>query len=149
MRVTILQVDLYWEDQEKNLAMFSEKLDGLKPQTDLIVLPGMFTTGFLMGPEKLAEEMTGATFQWLKRESEKYDAVVIGSYIVKEKGKYFNRLVSLFPDGSYFKYDKRHLFRMGEENKHYSAGTGKLIINHNEWRICPLICYDLRFPVWS
>ena len=149
MKVTLIQTSLFWEDRDRNLDMFSEKLSGLQQKTDLIVLPEMFTTGFSMNPESLAETMNDRTFHWMKDKAGSKNAVVMGSIIIKEGDSYYNRLISMFPDGEYHIYDKRHLFRMGEENKHYKAGSQKVIINYGEWRIRPLVCYDLRFPVWS
>jgi predicted amidohydrolase len=118
-------------------------------KTDLIVLPEMFTTGFSMNPEKLKESMDGIALQWMKKQASEKDAAVVGSLIIEDNEKVFNRLVWVFPNDQIEIYDKRHLFTMGEENRHYSAGTEKLIVEYKGWRFCPLICYDLRFPVWS
>jgi predicted amidohydrolase len=149
MNISILQVNLAWEDREKNLEMFEEKLESLQHKTDLAVLPEMFTTGFSMNPEALSEEMNGPSFKWMKKTAANINAVLIGSLIIREGNNHYNRLISMFPNGDYSYYDKRHLFRMGEENKHYTAGREKKIITVNDCRILPLICYDLRFPVWS
>jgi predicted amidohydrolase len=149
MKVSILQSELYWEDRDKNLEMFSDKIRSLRNETNLIVLPEMFTTGFSMNPERLAENPDGKTFHWMKDQAADAKALVIGSIIVKEDDRYYNRLISAYPNGTYYYYDKRHLFRMGEENKHYTAGTEKVIFQYMDWQIRPLICYDLRFPVWS
>lgn len=149
LKISIIQSKLYWENRNENLKMFSEKIVAIKEQTDLIVLPEMFTTGFSMNPEKLFDTMEGETIQWMKRESAKKKCVITGSFICEVNGKYFNRLIWMRADGSYEWYDKRHLFRMAEEDKHYTAGEKKLIVELNGWKICPSICYDLRFPVWS
>jgi predicted amidohydrolase len=149
MKVSMLQVDLHWEDKKKNLEMFNEKLSKLQHPTDLIVLPEMFTTGFSMEPERLAERANGETTDWLKEKAAMYNAVIMGSIIVKDGDKHYNRLIAAYPDGATHFYNKRHLFRMGEENEHYSQGKEQLILQHAGWRIFPLICYDLRFPVWS
>ncbi len=149
MKVSILQSELYWEDRDKNLEMFTEKINSVRNKTNLIVLPEMFTTGFSMNPERLAEEMNGKTFHWMKEQAASANALLTGSIIVKEGDRHYNRLISMYPDGTHYYYDKRHLFRMGEENKHYTAGKEKLILHYMDWRIRPLICYDLRFPVWS
>jgi predicted amidohydrolase len=109
----------------------------------------MFSTGFSMKTEKLAEKMNGRSFVWLKEQASKINKIILGSLIIKEQERYYNRLFVMFPDGNYEYYDKRHLFRMGNEHKHYSAGKKRLVFNYKNWRICPLTCYDLRFPVWS
>jgi omega-amidase len=149
LRVTIVQTALHWQNSEANRDMFTEKLSAAAPETDLIVLPEMFTTGFSMNAPELAEEHEGPTLAWMQEEAKKHKAVITGSVIVKEKGKYFNRLYWVRPDGSYETYDKRHLFRMAKEHHTYTAGNNRLIVSLNGWNICPLVCYDLRFPVWS
>lgn len=149
LRITIVQTALHWQEAEKNRAMFSGKLADAAPQTDLIVLPEMFTTGFSMEAEALAEEATGPTLSWMQQEAQKHQAVITGSAIVKENGNYYNRLYWVRPDGSYARYNKKHLFRMAKEHHTYTAGGEKIIVELNGWNICPLVCYDLRFPVWS
>jgi predicted amidohydrolase len=129
--------------------MFEEQIFSLPEPTDLIVLPEMFTTGFTMEAAAVAEPMNLTTFRWLKQMAAQTGAVVTGSYVVKENGRYLNRLIWMQPDGQFDVYDKRHLFRMAHEDKTYSAGTARLVKEWKGWRICPLICYDLRFPVWS
>lgn len=147
--VTTVQSSLHWEDKVQNLTMFDQKLQGLVGQTDLIILPEMFTTGFSMNAEGLAESMDGTTMQWLSQQAATTQAVITGSFIAMENGQYFNRLVWMQPDGNYQTYDKRHLFTLAGEQNHYSGGTERLIVEYKGWRICPLVCYDLRFPVWS
>lgn len=149
LKITILQSDLHWENKEKNLQMFSDKLNSISEPSDLIVLPEMFTTGFSMRPELFAETMNGNTLAWMKVKAAEKNCAITGSFICHEEGKYLNRLVWMCPDGSYSVYDKRHLFRMGGEDSHYGAGQKKLIVEWKGWKICPLICYDLRFPVWA
>lgn len=149
LSLTLIQSPLYWQDSVANLAMFEEKMWGLDGRHDIILLPEMFTTGFSMKAEELAEPMGLTTFRWMKLQAERMKAVVAGSYIVKEGGQYYNRFIWMRPDGSYEQYDKRHLFRMAKEQEVYSAGQERLIVDYEGWRICPLICYDLRFPVWS
>jgi len=149
LTVTLVQTFLHWHQPEKNREMLARKLSSLSQPTNLIVLPEMFTTGFSMAAPDLAETMSGSTLPWLAAQAEKYQAVVTGSYIIKEGNSYFNRLIWMQPDGNYQHYDKRHLFRMAGETNIYSAGQNKLILTLKGWRICPLICYDLRFPVWS
>jgi len=148
INVSLIQAQLEWENRKGNLDKFGALIDSL-PTTDLILLPEMFTTGFTMNAIKLAEMMNGETVEWMKFQSQKHQAVVTGSIIVEENGSYFNRLLWVGPDGIVQHYDKRHLFRMADEQLYYSCGTKKLIVNLKGWRICPLICYDLRFPIWS
>lgn len=149
LKVSLIQSELHWQNAEANLAMFEEKIWQIDGPTDLIILPEMFTTGFSMDAEKLAEPMNFRTFRWMRQMAEQTHAIICGSYIVKENGHYFNRLIWMKPSGEFSTYDKRHLFRMANEHEHYSPGQKRLIENLKGWRICPLICYDLRFPVWS
>ena len=159
MHITLLQPDLYWQDPVANRAMLEEYIFALPESTDLIVLPEMFTTGFTMEARAVAEPMNLTTFRWMKQMAAQTGAVVTGSYVVQERdGRYaasptgwnfFNRLVWMQPDGQFDIYDKRHLFRMAGEDAVYTAGTHRIIKEWKGWRICPLICYDLRFPVWS
>ncbi len=149
LNVTLLQASLYWHDPVANRAMLEERIFSLREPTDLIVLPEMFTTGFTMNASSVAEPMNLTTFRWMKQMAAQTKAVVTGSYVVQEKGNYFNRLVWMQPDGQFDTYDKRHLFRMAGEDTIYTAGTRRIVKEWKGWRICPLICYDLRFPVWS
>ena len=149
LKTTLIQSDLYWQDVDANLAMFEEKIWQIEGQTDIIILPEMFNTGFSMKAEKLAEPMNFNTFRWMSRMARQKNAAVVGSYIVKESTKYYNRLYWVEPDGSFDFYDKRHLFRMGDEQLTYAQGKKRMIRNFRGWKIMPLICYDLRFPVWS
>jgi len=148
LKITTFQAYLFWENIEKNLQNLGLRLSSIREKTDLIVLPEMFSTGFSMNPEQLAEEMDGKTMKWMHQQAKKFDCVLTGSIIIKEDNKYFNRLIWMRPDGTYEYYDKRHLFGLGEEDKHYSSGNKKLFVELNGWKICPMICYDLRFPVW-
>ena len=149
LRITTVQSELTWENISANLLRFEAKLVDLKGNTDLIILPEMFTTGFSMKPDKLAETMFGQTMSWLTEQAKKLNAVITGSFIAQENGQYFNRLIWMRPDGTFSKYDKRHLFTLAKEHEHYAAGKDRLIVELNGWKICPLICYDLRFPVWA
>ncbi|MEM1405189.1 MAG: amidohydrolase [Bacteroidota bacterium] len=149
LNVTLIQTELYWQSTGANLAMFEEKIWCIERPTDLIILPEMFNTGFSMEAERLAEPMNFTTFRWMKQMAEQTKAVVTGSVIIKENGRCFNRLLWMRPDGSFDTYDKRHLFRMADEHDHFAAGKQKLVVSLKGWKICPLICYDLRFPVWS
>ncbi|HET6992779.1 MAG TPA: amidohydrolase [Bacteroidia bacterium] len=147
--VAAVQSPLFWEDKEANLHMFGEKIRAISTPLDLLALPEMFTTGFSMQPEKLAEKTDGPTLAWMQKQASNLNSVVTGSIIAEENGNYYNRLLWVRPDGTYVHYDKRHLFRFGNEEKHYTPGTQKLIVDLHGWKVCPLVCYDLRFPVWS
>ena len=149
LKITLIQSDLHWEDIGANLAMFEEKIWQIGQSTDVIVLPEMFTTGFTMKANKLAEHMNMRTFKWMKQMADQTGALVLGSFIATIHDRFYNRLLWMEPGGTFKTYDKRHLFRMGEENQTYSPGESLLIGHWKGWRICPLICYDLRFPVWS
>jgi omega-amidase len=148
LKITTIQTTLYWEQVDQNLLHFAEMIDEIE-DSDIIILPEMFTTGFTMNPEKLAEEHGGKGLQWMLQKAKEKNAVIVGSISVKDNSNYYNRLYWAKPDGSYECYDKRHLFRMGNEHQHYTAGNKKLVIDYKGWKVCPLVCYDLRFPVWS
>ncbi|RKQ49890.1 putative amidohydrolase [Roseivirga pacifica] len=148
LKLALIQSSIHWHEVQANLAMFEEKIWQITEPVDIIVLPEMFQTGFTM-ETSLAEPMNLTTFKWMKQMAAQKKAVVTGSYIVKEGEKVFNRLVWMFPDGTYKTYDKRHLFRMANEDQHFDGGSEKLVVQYKGWSICPLICYDLRFPVWS
>ncbi|MFT2009118.1 amidohydrolase [Pontibacter sp. 13R65] len=147
--VTIVQTALHWQEATQNRQMFSEKLAAAAPKTDLIVLPEMFTTGFSMNAAQLAEEPAGETLTWLKEQAKKHNAVITGSIIVQHDQAFYNRLLWVHPDGSHQTYDKKHLFRMAKEHHTYTAGSEQLLVQLKGWNIRPLVCYDLRFPVWS
>ncbi|SMO44843.1 amidohydrolase [Solitalea koreensis] len=148
LKITLVQSDLHWENIEANLAMFSDKLASISEPTDLVILPEMFSTGFTMNAVAFAENMSGKTLTWMANQAKRLNAVLTGSLIITENGKFYNRLVWMRPDGSYETYDKRHLFGLGKEDKTYTAGHKKLMVELKGWKICPMICYDLRFPVW-
>ncbi len=148
LKITTFQAYLFWENIDKNLQNLNLRLSSIREKTDLIILPEMFSTGFSMNVETLAEEMGGKTMQWMQQQAKRFACVITGSIIIKENGKYYNRLIWMRPDGSYEKYDKRHLFGLGKEDTAYTAGSERLIVELNDWKICPVICYDLRFPVW-
>jgi len=148
LRVSLIQTDLVWDSPLSNCAHLEEQLISLVGQTDLIILPEMFTTGFSMSASN-AEIPQGPSTQWMQMQAKRIDALVIGSLKIKEKFGLVNRLVVAFPDGTVQTYDKKHLFRMGNEHESYHPGSEKLVISYLGWRIAPFICYDLRFPVWS
>ena len=147
--VTIIQSNLHWENISSNLEMFSQKIKAIASETNLIVLPEMFSTGFSMKPDLLGEDMDGKTIQWMKEMAFQTNAIITGSMIAKENGQFYNRLIWMRPDGEFKIYNKRHLFTLANEHMAYSPGKKKLIVEWKGWKICPLICYDLRFPVWS
>ena len=149
LKVTLIQSKLHWHQPQANLAMFEEKIWSLEEDTDLIVLPEMFTTGFSMEAPAHAEAMGTHTFRWMQQIAKQTSAAITGSYMVKDQGAYFNRLIWMDPSGDYQYYDKRHLFRMAQEHKTYQAGQKVLVVDYKGWKICPQICYDLRFPVWN
>lgn len=145
LTITTVQAALHWEDKLKNLKMFDAMFENIE-NTDLIILPEMFNTGFSMRSEDLAEEMNSETISWMITNSKHYNAAICGSMIVKENEKFYNRLLFVEPDGKISFYDKKHLFSMGDEDKYYSAGDKSLIVNYKNWQINLAICYDLRFP---
>jgi predicted amidohydrolase len=149
LHTALLQANLEWENIEHNTNLFQKKIQGLPKETDLIILPEMFSTGFSMNAEELAEPDKGPTFKWMQRMASEKDAAVTGSLIISDNGKFYNRLYFVYPDGTSQKYDKRHTFTLAKENETYAAGHERLIVDYKGWKICPLVCYDLRFPVWA
>lgn len=149
MKVTLVQSDIEWEKSNNNLREFGKLIKSVTEPTDLFILPELFTTGFTMNVSSFAEGMSGNSVKWMSNIARSLKVYLTGSLLINEQGRYYNRLLWMKPTGQYFTYDKRHLFRMGEEHLHYSAGESKLIVELHRWKIRPLICYDLRFPVWS
>ena len=149
MKVALIQSSLFWEDPKANRNNFEEKINAISEKVDLIVLPEMFTSGFTMNPKDVCEAMDGETVLWLKLIAKAKNSAITGSLIIKENNNYYNRLVFVFPSGEIQFYNKRHLFTLAGEEKAYTAGKEKLIIDYLGFKICPLICYDLRFPVFS
>ena len=149
LKITLVQSELVWENATANRELFSKKFQTFEGETDLIVLPEMFTTGFSMNAKKLAEPNDGDSLNWMISEARKHNCALTGSVIISENDKFYNRLFFVLPDGTYEKYDKKHTFTLAKENETYTAGKERLIVNYKGWKICPLICYDLRFPVWS
>lgn len=149
LRVTIVQSHLHWENPIANRDMFSEKISGLQSETDLVILPEMFTTGFSMNAAALAEKEEGPTLDWMQEIAKSLNAAVTGSVIISENEEFYNRLLFVQPDGAFESYDKRHTFTLAGEHKIFSKGNERRIIDFRGWKICPLICYDLRFPVWA
>ncbi len=149
MKIALIQTSLSWENPSENRPSLQENITSISQYVDLIVLPEMFTSGFTMNPEKVAETMQGETILWLKEMARTKNCAITGSLVIQENRNYFNRLVFVFPSGEIQHYDKRHLFRLAGEDKVYTSGTEKLIVNYKGFKICPLICYDLRFPVFA
>ncbi len=149
LTLTLIQADLAWEDAGKNIENFTRKIDGITKTTDLIILPEMFNTGFSINPDGIAEPPGGKTFSWMQETARAKGAALAGSVLTEENGNYYNRFYWVNPDGTHHQYDKKHLFRLGKEWKVFSAGKEKTIIDFKGWKILPLVCYDLRFPVWS
>lgn len=149
LRVSLLQAATVWHDAAANRALYGGLVRALRGQTDLIVLPETFTSGFSNDAIGNAETMQGESVAWLLALAGEVGAVVTGSMVMRDRDKVFNRLLWACPDGSLAHYDKRHLFRMAGEHTRYADGREKLLVALKGWRICPLVCYDLRFPVWS
>jgi predicted amidohydrolase len=166
LSITTIQTNLYWEDKTANLEMLEEKINSIKEKTEIVILPEMFSTGFSMKPELLAETMEGETIQWMRRMAAEKKIILTGSVIIKEKAPpsleqtmigngdpggdvYYNRLIWMLPNGQQGIYDKRHLFAYADEDDHYAAGSKRLIASVKGWKINLQVCYDLRFPVWS
>lgn len=149
IRIALVQTDLHWQDKTANLAMLEEKIWSLKGKVDLIILPEMFPTGFSMDASKLAEPMNLTVCKWMKQLATQTHATITGSAIISDGGKYFNRLLWVNPDGQIEHYDKRHLFRMANEDETFSSGKKLPVFHLKGWKFCPQVCYDLRFPVWS
>lgn len=151
LSVLAVQMDVVWEQPASNRALIAEMLHRA-PEADLIVLPEMFTTGFSMHPESMAEpwgDQGGETLQWMRQLAASHQSAVVGSVAIEQSGAYYNRLIWAEPSGNYFTYNKRHLFTMAGEHRYYTPGEQRLIVEWKGWRICPLVCYDLRFPEWS
>ncbi len=148
MKLALIQSDIVWEDKNANIKQLEQYIEQIKSDVSIILLPEMFTTGFTMQSEKYAETMDGETVLWMKKQAKSKNALIIGSVIILELGKYYNRLILAFPDGHLKHYNKKHLFTMGEEPKHYSAGNEPLEFEYLGLKIKAIICYDLRFPVW-
>ena len=146
---TIIQSQLHWEDKTANLNMFEQKINSITDKTELVILPEMFTTGFSMKPETLAESMEGESVQWMKAMSRKKNIILTGSLMIEESGKFYNRLIWMLPNGTFGKYDKRHLFAYAQEDKYFTSGQTRFIASVKGWRINLNVCYDLRFPVWT
>jgi omega-amidase len=149
LKVVIIQSGIVWENPDANLEHFGKKLDIVKKPVDLIILPEMFNTAFSMNPSVCAEKPDGKTMQWLKEKAAEKKCAITASLLTNDNNKYYNRLIWVSPDGKYQQYDKKHLFRFAGEHEVFTAGKGKITPDINGWKFRPLVCYDLRFPVWS
>ena len=149
MKVSLIQSVLVWENAVANRNHFEQKMNAIPKDVDLIVLPEMFTSGFTMNPAAVAETMQGETVTWLQTLAKARNCAITGSLVIAENDTFYNRLVFVFPSGENQYYDKRHLFTLSGEDKAYTRGNQKIIIEYLGWKICPLICYDLRFPAFS
>jgi len=149
MRISLIQPDTVWENKTENLRNIDSLISPLYNKTDIVILPEMFNTGFSMDPVRLAEMAGHETFNWMRDRAEKGNFGLCGSFMVSENGRYYNRFVFVSPEKAVWHYDKRHLFRMAGEHKYFSPGKKRVVFSFRDVRICPLVCYDLRFPVWS
>lgn len=148
MKIATIQTNLHWENKDANLQMFTNQIQNIA-EADMVILPEMFSTGFSMKPQLLAEDMQGPTIDWMRTSAIKYHKVIIGSIIIAEQGKFYNRLICMLPNGQHGYYDKRHLFAFAGEDAQYSPGNKRLIASVNGWKLNLQVCYDLRFPVWA
>lgn len=149
LTITTIQSNLHWENKPANLKMFSDKIAAIEGKKEIVVLPEMFNTGFSMQPEIFAETMDGETIEWMKKTAADHKIVLVGSIMVKENDQFFNRLIWALPNREIAHYDKRHLFAYAGEDEHYTPGSKRFIASIKGWRLNGLVCYDLRFPVWS
>jgi len=147
--IVIIQANLIWENPSINRSHFVKAIDTLKKKPDVIILPEMFTSGFSMNANKFAETMDGETINWLKETASNHNLAIAGSLAIKEGSQFYNRFVFVEPSGKISHYDKRHTFTLAKEGEVFTSGNNKIIIDYKDWRICPMICYDLRFPVWA
>ena len=148
LTITLIQADLKWEDKKANLQMLKTKIENIREYTQLVILPEMFSTGFSMHTEKMGESMEGDSVNWMKQVASERKVILMGSLIIEDDHKFYNRLILMYPNQKYAFYDKRHLFGFAQEDKHYTPGNKRLIVSINGWKINLQVCYDLRFPVW-
>jgi len=149
LTITIIQPNLVWEDKKANLDMLAKKIDSIQEKTEVVILPEMFSTGFSMQANLLAETMQGETIEWMKKIAFSKKIILTGSVIIEEEGRFYNRLIWMLPNGEYGVYNKRNLFAYANEHNHYSGGNKRLITSVKGWKINLQVCYDLRFPIWS
>ncbi|MEC7264118.1 MAG: amidohydrolase [Bacteroidota bacterium] len=149
LNITLIQSPLHWENPKENLLMFEHKMDAISQEVDVIILPEMFTSGFTMSPQNLDKIEGEKAIKWMKAMAQKLDSAIVGSIVYWEEESYHNRLFFVYPNGDTKSYNKKHTFTLAGEDKVYQAGTEKLVLEYKGFKICPLICYDLRFPVWA
>ncbi|MCX7551069.1 amidohydrolase [Xanthomarina sp. F2636L] len=149
LKIVLIQTELFWENPEQNRDHFTKKIERISEPVDVIVLPEMFTSGFTMNPQNVSETMFGETVVWMQELALKIQTAIVGSLVIKEDKHFYNRMLFVHPNGIIETYDKKHTFTLAGEDKAYTAGKTKLIVTYKGWKICPLICYDLRFPVWA
>jgi len=149
LKLELVQTNIVWQNATENRRLYAAKINQISEQVDVIVLPEMFSTGFSMHPDGIAETMDGETVVWMQQMAAKKNAAICGSVIISAANKYYNRFLFVHPSGAIEYYNKRHLFTLAGEDKVYAMGNKKLIIDYKGWKICPLVCYDLRFPVWA
>ena len=149
LNIALIQADLVWENPAENRKRFLQKIESISDSIDLIILPEMFTTGFTMNASKVSESMDGETILWMQNLAKDKNSAITGSIIISEENHFYNRLLFVYPSGKIATYDKHHTFTFASEDKVFASGNTKLIIDFKGWKICPLICYDLRFPVWA
>ena len=148
LTLTLIQTNIFWHQREKNLSLLENRLKTIA-KSDLIILPEMFTSGFTLEPDKVYDTPQGETFSIIRKYAAEYETAISGSIVIKDNNKFFNRFFFLSGNGKEFFYDKRHLFTMAGEDRKYSAGNKRVVFDYHGWKIKPLICYDLRFPVWA
>jgi len=149
LKISLIQTDLSWEQTDKNLSRFDRLIDTIQQPVDLIILPEMFNTGFSINPETCSETMEGKSVAFLRHKADQTNAIIVSTLLIREANMFYNRLIAMYPGGHFETYDKRHLFRLSEEHALIQAGNKKCFLKIKNWNILPLICYDLRFPVWS
>jgi len=149
LKVALIQSNLVWENPSQNRINFTKKINQISTEVDIVLLPEMFTSGFTMSPENVSETMQGETVTWMLNQAKKINAAIGGSLVIRENEKYYNRFVFAQPDGTIETYNKRHTFTLAGEDKKYASGDLRVIIEYKGWKVCPLVCYDLRFPVWA
>jgi omega-amidase len=148
MKIALIQTDLFWQNANKNRENFDSKINEINSEVNLIVLPEMFSTGFTMNAAEAAETMNGETIEWMKLKAKEKNAAITGSIIITENDSFYNRMFFVFPSGEIQYYDKRHSFSLAGEDKVYTCGNKKVIVDYLDWKICLQVCYDLRFPVF-
>ena len=149
MKIALIQTNIVWENATQNRLVLEEKINTITDEIDLIILPEMFTSGFTMHPELVAEATNGSTISWLTNIAKAKNCAITGSLVITENGNFYNRMVFIFPNGEMEYYDKKHLFALAGEDKIYTSGNKKVVVKYNDWKICLQVCYDLRFPVFS